>query len=357
MTNTAAPVSKVARCNLCKEVFMQRQTVRPSPKCSNCLMKRRCPCCQHVMAINAANCPGCGQSMKSLTINSKQKTLKRQFESGEQHKRGNGYTKQRMCNMSAFAHGAGFGVITFMLKPNSLDQLTVISSGVSSEHTKESIEAMKDLLLGSMNHIYNLNEKTSMKHYKKKSAVTRTATATDTEMMSTKSTATPTTTATPTLTTSTTMTATPTPSLERTTATNICSAPLIRPPTEKCSVTPRPSTASTVTSTNRHVVYSTRSTHIDSAITTTLTNTSATASYASVTSQLPPSRNNLLATNGNTRKLWAIEKINRIRGAKALVKWKGYKTPTWEPVRNVKHTIFYQQLMKEDGNFEQPSTT
>jgi len=50
---------------------------------------------------------------------------------------------------SAFAHGAGFGVITFMLKPNSLDQLTVISSGVSSEHTKESIEAMKDLLLGS----------------------------------------------------------------------------------------------------------------------------------------------------------------------------------------------------------------
>ncbi|KAF6031084.1 hypothetical protein EB796_010610 [Bugula neritina] len=29
MTNTAA-VSKVARCILCKEVFMQRQTVRPS---------------------------------------------------------------------------------------------------------------------------------------------------------------------------------------------------------------------------------------------------------------------------------------------------------------------------------------
>jgi len=50
---------------------------------------------------------------------------------------------------SAYAHGAGFGLITFMLKPDAREQLTVITSGVSSEHTKESIEAMKDLLLGS----------------------------------------------------------------------------------------------------------------------------------------------------------------------------------------------------------------
>lgn len=46
-----------------------------------------------------------GFSMKSLTIDNKQKVLDKQFQSGEQHKRGNGYTRQRMCNMvSNFIH-------------------------------------------------------------------------------------------------------------------------------------------------------------------------------------------------------------------------------------------------------------
>ncbi|KAF6035466.1 hypothetical protein EB796_006230 [Bugula neritina] len=258
-STTTASVIKITHCNLCKEVFMQQPNEKPSSRCNKCITKRGCPNCQYVMAIHAAKCHRCGQSMRSLTVKTKQAALAKQFEYGAHRKRKHSLTKQRICNMSAYAHGAGFGLITFMLKPDAREQLTVITSGVSSEHTKESIEAMKDLLLGS--------------------------------------------------------------------------------------ITLRPSTASTTASTNSHVAYTMSSTHIGSTNTTTLTNTSTTASSASTTSQVPASRNRLLATSSSKRKLWAIEKICKIRGSRALVKWKGYKTPTWEPVRNVKHTVFYQQLM------------
>jgi len=40
-----------------------------------------------------------GSSMRSLTLQTKEETLAGQFEYGDQHKKGNRYTRQRMCNM------------------------------------------------------------------------------------------------------------------------------------------------------------------------------------------------------------------------------------------------------------------
>ena len=53
------------------------------------------------------------------------------------------------------------------------------------------------------------------------------------------------------------------------------------------------------------------------------------------------------ATTAEQDIVWEVESIVKIVKKKALVRWKGWKDPTWEPVRSVQHLDIFTSFLKD----------